>query len=143
MTTALDGNSNFDPLTLSEDECHSGGKRYSELGENIDHWVGWRPRSRHERVLLKGLIKPLPTNHDELTPSEGSKEEIASPSYFVQSNPESGRRSDDQSLVDRLRDDLEPYSAAHSNIESLISEKSIDKYVEPIGVNDQPRRKSK
>ena len=61
----------------------------------------------------------------------------------MKSNPESGRRSDDQSLVDRLRDDLEPYSGAHSNLESLVSEKSMDKYVEPIGVNDQPRRKSK
>ena len=94
MTTALDGNDDFDPLTLSEDESRSGGKRYSELGTNIDHWVGWRPRSRHERELLKGLIRPLPSNKDEMSASEGSKEDIGSPSYFAQSNPESGRRSE-------------------------------------------------
>ena len=45
--------------------------------------------------------------------------------------------------MDRLRDDLEPYSATHSNLESLVSEKSIDKHVEAVGVNDIPRRKSK
>ena len=31
----------------------------------------------------------------------------------------------------------------HSNLESLRSEKSIDKYVEIVGVNDKKRRKSK
>ena len=65
MTAALDGNDSFDPLTLSENDGSDDGKELPEIGKNIDQWVDWRPRNKHERVLFKGLLKPLANRTDE------------------------------------------------------------------------------
>ena len=64
VTTALDGEQHFDPLSLSDDEDADKGKEVSELGNNIEEWVSWRPQNRVERVLLKGLLKPLAKKSD-------------------------------------------------------------------------------
>ena len=72
VTTALDGEDSFDPLSLSDDEGSDKEKTQVELGKNIEDWVNWRPRNRHERVLLKGLLKPLRKKNDDSSETEGS-----------------------------------------------------------------------